>query len=115
MILAFCITLGTIGCKQKEQDKTKYRIAVIPKGTTHIFRQSIHRGSIDTGALCIKALRKGDIDSLVVQNPYKMGYEGVKILVKKLQDKETPKRIDTGVRLITRDNINTPEIQALLK
>jgi ribose transport system substrate-binding protein len=69
----------------------------------------------DVGALCIEALRKGDIDSLVVQNPYKMGYEGVKILVEKLQGKDVPKRIDTGVRLITRDNIDTPEIQALLK
>jgi len=69
----------------------------------------------DAGALCIEALRKGDIDSLVVQNPYKMGYDGVKTLVDKLQGKDVPKRIDTGVRLITRDNIDTPEIQALLK
>lgn len=69
----------------------------------------------DAGALCIEALRKGDIDSLVVQNPYKMGYEGVKTLVEKLQGKEVPKRIDTGVKLITKENIDTPEIQALLK
>jgi ribose transport system substrate-binding protein len=69
----------------------------------------------DAGALCIEALRKGDIDSLVVQNPYKMGYEGVKTLVESLQGKEVPKRIDTGVKLITKENIDTPEIQALLK
>jgi ribose transport system substrate-binding protein len=69
----------------------------------------------DAGVLLIEALRNGDIDSLVVQNPYKMGYEGVKTLVENLQGKEVPKRIDTGVKLITRDNIDTPEIQALLK
>jgi len=69
----------------------------------------------DAGALCIEALRKGDIDSLVVQNPYKMGYDGVKTVVEKLQGKEVPRRIDTGVKLITKDNIDTPEIQALLK
>ena len=69
----------------------------------------------DAGILLIEALRNGDIDSLVVQNPYKMGYEGVKILLESLQGKEVPKRIDTGVKLISLENIDTPEIQALLK
>lgn len=69
----------------------------------------------DAGILLIEALRNGDIDSLVVQNPYKMGYEGVKTMVDILQGKEVPKRIDTGVKLITKENIDTPEIQALLK
>jgi ribose transport system substrate-binding protein len=69
----------------------------------------------DAGVLLIEALRNGEIDSLVVQNPLKMGYEGVKTLVEKIQGKPVPKRIDTGVKLITRENIDTPEIQALLK
>ncbi|MGA2324007.1 MAG: substrate-binding domain-containing protein [Sedimentisphaerales bacterium] len=69
----------------------------------------------DAGALCIEELRKGNIDSLVVQNPYKMGYEGVKCIIDKINGKEVPKRIDTGVKLITKENIDTPEIQALLK
>jgi ribose transport system substrate-binding protein len=69
----------------------------------------------DAGVLLLEALRNGDIDSLVVQNPYKMGYDGVKTLVEKLQGKDVPKRIDTGVKLITKENIDTPEIQALLK
>jgi ribose transport system substrate-binding protein len=69
----------------------------------------------DAGVLLLEAVRSGDIDSLVVQNPYKMGYEGVKTAVEKLQGKTVPKRIDTGVGLITKNNIDTPEIQALLK
>jgi ribose transport system substrate-binding protein len=69
----------------------------------------------DAGALCIEELRNGNIDSLVVQNPYKMGYEGVKSVIDKINGKEVPKRIDTGVKLITKENIDTPEIQALLK
>ncbi len=36
-----------LNCKQKELDKTKkYRIAVIPKGTTHVFWKSIHAGAL---------------------------------------------------------------------
>ncbi len=69
----------------------------------------------DAGVLLIQALRSGDIDSLVVQNPYKMGYEGVKTLVDKLNGKDVKKQIDTGVNLITKQNIDTPEIQTLLK
>jgi ribose transport system substrate-binding protein len=43
-----------------------------------------------------------------------MGYEGVKILVAHIQGKEVPKIVDTGVRLLTRDNLNAPEIKKLL-
>ena len=39
--------LAGAGCKQKEQGGAKkYRIAVIPKGTTHEFWKSIHAGAI---------------------------------------------------------------------
>ena len=69
----------------------------------------------DAGELLIEGLKTGVVDSLVVQNPYKMGYEGVKIVVAKLDGKEVPRHIDTGVALITKENLETPEIQALLK
>ncbi len=69
----------------------------------------------DAGKLLIEGVKSGDIDSLVVQNPTKMGYEGVKTLIAKLEGKEMPRRIDTGVKLITKENLETAEIQALLK
>jgi len=69
----------------------------------------------DAGQLLIEGLKAGLIDSLVVQNPYKMGYEGVKTLIDSLDGKQVPRRIDTGVALITNENIQTPEIEALLK
>jgi ribose transport system substrate-binding protein len=59
------------------------------------------------------ALEKGDLDSLVVQNPYKMGYEGVMSLVDLKAGKTPEKRIDTGVVLMTKDNLETPEVKAL--
>ena len=69
----------------------------------------------DAGKLLIEGVKSGDIDSLVVQNPTKMGYEGVKTLVASLDGKDVPGRIDTGVKLITKENLETPQIQALLK
>ncbi len=69
----------------------------------------------DAGKLLIEGVKNGDIDSLVVQNPRKMGYEGVKAVMDKLDGKEVPRRIDTGVVLVTKENMNTPEIQLLIK
>ncbi|MBO0799856.1 MAG: substrate-binding domain-containing protein [Blastocatellia bacterium] len=63
----------------------------------------------------VNNVKEGAIDSLVIQNPFKMGYEGVKTVVEKLNGKEPQKRIDTGVHLLTKDNMETPEIQQLLK
>jgi ribose transport system substrate-binding protein len=68
----------------------------------------------DTSPPLIEALQKGEIDALVAQDPTRMGYEGVKILVAHIQGNEVPKTVDTGVRLITRDNLNSPEIKKLL-
>ncbi len=70
----------------------------------------------DTEKALIDGLKEGAIDSLVAQNPYRMGYEGVKAVLAELDGKELPtKRIDTGVKLVTQENLNTPEVQALLK
>ncbi|MCX6144031.1 MAG: substrate-binding domain-containing protein [Ignavibacteriales bacterium] len=68
----------------------------------------------DTSPPLIEALQSGEVDALVAQDPTLMGYQGVKTLVAKLQGKDVPITIDTGVRLITRDNLNTPEIKKLL-
>ena len=47
VIVALAVVFTSIDCKQKKQESTNlYRIAVIPKGTTHIFWKSIHAGAI---------------------------------------------------------------------
>jgi len=62
----------------------------------------------------VNGLKSGVIDSLVVQNPLKMGYLGVKTIIDKLDGKEPPKRIDTGVELVTRERLGEPDIKELL-
>ena len=69
----------------------------------------------DSEKALIDGLEAGYIDALVVQNPFKMGYEGVMAIVATLDGKKVEKRIDTGIELITKENLQTPEIQALLK
>ncbi|MEH7480951.1 ABC transporter substrate-binding protein [Neobacillus drentensis] len=62
----------------------------------------------------INELQKGTIKALVVQNPFKMGYEGVANVVKAIKGEQVEKHIDTGVTVVTKDNINDPEVQKLL-
>ena len=45
----------------------------------------------------------------------KMGYLGVKTMVAHLRGESVPKVIDTGVTLVTADNMDQPEIKALLE
>jgi ribose transport system substrate-binding protein len=68
----------------------------------------------DSSPKLIQGLRDGDLQGLVLQNPAKMGYLGVKTIVAHLRGEPVDKVIDTGVVLATKDTMDTPEIQALL-
>jgi ribose transport system substrate-binding protein len=68
----------------------------------------------DTSPPLVEALEKGEIHGLVAQNPVKMGYEGVKTMVAKLRGQSVPTTIDTGVMVLDRENLQTPEVQKLL-
>jgi ribose transport system substrate-binding protein len=69
----------------------------------------------DASAKLVEALKKGEIDGLTLQNPVRMGYLGVKTMVEHLQGKKVEKRVDTGVALATRDNMNDPAIKEVLE
>ncbi|MDQ6760504.1 MAG: substrate-binding domain-containing protein, partial [Acidobacteriota bacterium] len=59
-------------------------------------------------------LNSGLIDSLVVQNPFKMGYESVIAAVRKLDGQSVVKINDLEPRLIDKSNMNDPDVQAQL-
>jgi ribose transport system substrate-binding protein len=62
----------------------------------------------------VKGLRDGHIDGLVLQDPVRMGYLGVKTMVSHIKGERVEKRIDTGVRVVTRDTMEQPEMKELL-
>jgi ribose transport system substrate-binding protein len=68
----------------------------------------------DTSDPLVQALKNGDIDALVAQDPTKMGYFAVETLVEHIRGTKVPPVIDIGVRVITRENIGDPEIQKLI-
>jgi len=69
----------------------------------------------DAEKALIDGLKAGQIDALVVQNPFKMGYEGVKAVVTQINGQPVPKRIDTGVEIVTKAKLDDPQIKELLK
>lgn len=61
------------------------------------------------------ALYQGKIDCLVVQNPKRMGYLGVKTAVDFLHGMQIATNVDTGVTLATPQNAHDPAVHELLE
>jgi ribose transport system substrate-binding protein len=59
-------------------------------------------------------LINGVLDGVIAQNPYNMGYFGVRYVYKTLTNQEIQPTVDTGATLITVDNMNDPDIQFLI-
>ena len=69
----------------------------------------------DASDTLVKAMRDRHIDGLVLQDPVKMGYLGVKTLVAHIRGEKVERRIDTGVKLATPDSMDQPEMRELLQ
>jgi ribose transport system substrate-binding protein len=68
----------------------------------------------DASPALVEGLKRGEIQALVAQNPKKMGREAVRALVAKIKGEIVPPIIDSGAAVVTRGNLETPEIQTLL-
>ena len=68
----------------------------------------------DAGSKSVLDMSNGDVQALVVQNPMLMGYLSVLTMTQHLQGKPVEKRIDTGVVLVTPEEMQKPEIKDLL-
>ncbi|HWB14955.1 MAG TPA: substrate-binding domain-containing protein [Vicinamibacterales bacterium] len=75
----------------------------------------IHLVGFDASDKLIEGLRQGNIDGLVVQNPFRMGETGVNFLLQSLNGQTVPRRVDTGATMVTRENMDQPEVKALLQ
>ncbi|MCC6415556.1 MAG: substrate-binding domain-containing protein [Opitutaceae bacterium] len=59
-------------------------------------------------------IENGDLQGLVLQDPEKMGYLGVKTIVAALKGESIETFVDTGVVIATKNNLNDAHIQTLL-
>lgn len=68
----------------------------------------------DASVPLVEALRGGELHGLILQNPMSMGYLGVTTAVAHVRGQPVELRVDTGVTLVTRDNMDEPAIADLL-
>ena len=61
-----------------------------------------------------QAMKEGEIDALILQDPFNMGYLAVRTVVEHIQGTVQEKRIDTGVNVVTAANMDTPDMARLL-
>lgn len=67
-------------------------------------------GSADLQAF----IRRGTLDAIAVQGSYQMGFLGVRTLEQVIARKKVAKSVDTGVVMVTKGNIDTPEAKNVL-
>ena len=68
----------------------------------------------DNDERLVSFLKEGVIAALVVQDPYRMGYDGVKTALAASKGETVPAEVDTGVNVITKANMNDKRSQELL-
>jgi len=69
----------------------------------------------DASEKLIGALREGDVDGLVVQNPFNMGYLAVKTMAEHLRGGKVERRVDTGARLVTKASLEDPAVKEIIQ
>lgn len=68
----------------------------------------------DTAPDEVKAVEEGVVSALVAQNPFRMGYDGVNQAVDAIRNDAELQDIDTGSTLVTRENLDDPDVKAVL-
>ena len=71
--------------------------------------------AFDSNVVSVGMLETGEVDALIVQNPYAMGYLGVETAAN-LMNGQTggPSVVDTATTIVTRENMYEPESQKIL-
>ncbi|OLT45919.1 LacI family transcriptional regulator [Saccharomonospora sp. CUA-673] len=88
-------------------------------GAAEAVRQAGKAGDIkivgwDTAEGQVDALREGVVTGLIAQNPFAMGYKGVQAAVETIRHGTSDRSTDTGATIITKDNVDDPEVRTLL-
>jgi ribose transport system substrate-binding protein len=89
-------------------------------GAANALRQRNKVGKIklvayDSSPEELKMLEEGVIEATIVQDPFQMGYKGVKTVLDAIRKKPIAEKfINSGMTVVTKANLNTPEVQKLL-
>ncbi len=68
----------------------------------------------DSNEQLVSDLQNKVIDAMIIQDPFRMGYEAVKAIGRKLRGEVPDSRIDLGAYLVTRFDLQKPDVARLL-
>ena len=77
-------------------------------------RKIIHIG-FDTHPSLLDAVSRGDMEAIIIQNPFQIGYLGVKQAMDAMQGEDATRVIKTPFLLVNAKNINSPEVRQTLE
>jgi ribose transport system substrate-binding protein len=88
-------------------------------GAAEAVRQAGKAGEIviigwDASPEEIQGVEDGVISALVVQNPFRMGYDGTNAAIKIIREGAKVESEDTGSTIVTKDNLQDPKVQSVL-
>jgi ribose transport system substrate-binding protein len=86
----------------------------VAESKTNKTGDKINLVGFDSDEQLIKFLQDGTIAALVVQDPFRMGYDGVKTALAASKGEQVPANIDISATLITKANMNSARSQELL-
>ena len=70
--------------------------------------------AFDAAEATVEDLKAGTVDALVAQDPFRIGYEAVRTLVDRLNGKTPPRLLNLDARVVTRADLDRPDVKALL-
>jgi ribose transport system substrate-binding protein len=68
----------------------------------------------DSSPELVDALKAGEIKAIIHQDPFRIGYDGVRTMIRHLRGEDVEKRVNTGVYVVTKENMSQVEISRLL-
>jgi ribose transport system substrate-binding protein len=113
LLLAQKVETGAVGGIFTPNESTTFGMLLALKKSN--MNKKMKFVGFDSSDKLIGALREGDVDALVVQNPFNMGYLAVKTMADHLRGKKVEKRIDTGARLVTKQNLDEPSVKEIIQ
>ncbi len=76
--------------------------------------RKVKLAGFDASDHLVADMREGWIDSLVVQNPFKMGYESTRAVARHVAGQDVSPTIDSGVRIVLASDLDKPDVKELL-
>jgi ribose transport system substrate-binding protein len=70
--------------------------------------------AFDSSESMIEDLREGTIHAMVVQDPFRMGFDAVRTIAEHWKGRKPPKRIDLSARVVLKSDLEKTEVRKLL-